>query len=809
MAIFLFSKRFLGCMTAASMSAATLSLFPTSPLFAASSSSLLLSPHSATLAQQSNPSTPSKPQSTQPKGAKPQSTHTKASQPQSAKPQASQPQGAEAESDSIPTTMLDDLVVESKVALVQNDGAKITYNTESDPTAASGTVIDLLRKVPGVSVSGDDEVSLNGMKSFKWQLNGRDEPVMRTNAKDVLRAMPSAMVERVEVIRDPGAKEDAEGAGGIINIVLMQAQKQVVNDGAAGRLNLNAGLRGESASGNVIAKKGDFTVSATGVYSMTGPMINSSDNVTEIEYLKSGDRLSTESSQQQHYNYGMGSINMSWQPNAANLFTAGGNLTHTRGWVDGTQVSQTMTDSQGRLLWRTLMPTSMTYQSRTVSANTAYQHNFASPGHNIVLSYLFNYTPIEVLMSNWLEEKEGPAPLTSPAMESNRLTFAREHTVQLDYTNPLGGGAHTIEAGAKGIFRHNTTDNANLYGPSLSELTQVESVTDRIMQLQDVLAVYASYTGRYGAFTTRLGVRDEYTHGGLDYRMDPSRDFRAGYNDVVPNASLAYSFGSTGNLRLAYSMRITRPNIEQINPFLLRQTETVYSKGNPDLTSEHTHSLSLSYSQYGRLLGGSLTLTGAQSNDIIEGYSYTEGERFITTYANLGRRREMLLSASVMSSAIPGMNISLNATTGYAHITSPSLGLSNHGWTGEGTLQASYMAPHDWILSAYGGGGILPLSLESRQRGHYEYHGFGVSKRLLPSKRLTVGLNFTNVFAPTKHWYTTSFSPGEYSSTTRVTNHNQWEAALTIGWSFGNLRDDVKRTQTSITNDDLDALKTN
>jgi len=103
--------------------------------------------------------------------------------------------------------------------LIKNDPDKLTYNLEADPQTASSTVSEILRKVPMLSVDGEGTVRLNGETNFKVLVNGRSSGIIVKNFKEVIKAMPASAIKSVEVITNPPVKYDAEGIGGIINII--------------------------------------------------------------------------------------------------------------------------------------------------------------------------------------------------------------------------------------------------------------------------------------------------------------------------------------------------------------------------------------------------------------------------------------------------------------------------------------------------------------------------------------------------------------------------------------------------------------
>lgn len=177
-------------------------------------------------------------------------------------------------SDSEPTVSLDTLYIKeashvlgaveivAQKPLVKADIDKITYDIEEDPDSKTNNILEMLRKVPMVTVDGDGNIKVNGSSGFKVYVNGRPNNMMSKNPKEVLKSMPASSIKKIEVITNPGPKYDAEGVGGILNIV-------TVGKGIEGyTVTTNAGVSNTDTDASVYAtvKQGKFTVSGTYSY---------------------------------------------------------------------------------------------------------------------------------------------------------------------------------------------------------------------------------------------------------------------------------------------------------------------------------------------------------------------------------------------------------------------------------------------------------------------------------------------------------------------------------------------------------------
>ena len=165
---------------------------------------------------------------------------------------------------------LGEVEVVAQKPLVKADIDKIEYNVQDDPDSKTNSLLEMLRKVPLVTVDGEDNIQVNGSSSFKVFVNGKPNNMMSNNPTEVLKSMPANTIKHIEVITNPGPKYDAEGIGGILNIV-------TVGRGFEG-YTLTVGANGGNmgVGGNLFGtvQKGKFTLSGRYNYSYNiGPKI--------------------------------------------------------------------------------------------------------------------------------------------------------------------------------------------------------------------------------------------------------------------------------------------------------------------------------------------------------------------------------------------------------------------------------------------------------------------------------------------------------------------------------------------------------
>lgn len=319
-----------------------------------------------------------------------------------------------------------------------------------------------------------------------------------------------------------------------------------------------------------------------------------------------------------------------------------------------------------------------------------------------------------------------------------------EHTFQADYTTPIGK-MHTLEVGTKYILRENSSENdryERTVGTDAYDFDKEHS--SHYKHQNDILATYLGYGLKVKRFSGRLGVRYEHTIQNVKFRLGKGDDFKEHFNDMVPSASIGWKLTDMSNLQLSYNMRIFRPGIWHLNPYLNDSNPTYVSQGNPDLNSEKNHAFTLGYSNFTRSFNFNISMRYSFTNNSIENITELVSDRMLaekglqnptgkdvlySTYQNIGKNRTAGLNGYVNWNATSNTCIYTNFYGSYNYMED-GRGLKNDGWSlfAYGGIQQSL--PHDWRISLniYGqtpwimlqGKGNSRLPTDTRSDGLYE-----------------------------------------------------------------------------------------
>ena len=597
-------------------------------------------------------------------------------------------------------TMLKGVEVVAQKPLVKMEVDKMSYNVADDEDSKSNTVLDMLRKVPMVTVDGQDNITVNGSSSFKVYVDGMPNVMFSSNPSMVFKSMPATAVKSIEVITNPGAKYDAEGASGILNIVMnkvdsaaggMPSQSYSMN-GYNGTVRASAGTKQLGGSAFVSGQQGKFSYSVNAMTSYNKP----GDTKTELEQIQdNGVSQMMTSSNDVKTPFTMGSLSLGYQideMSALNLTAQVNSMSMksngtTTTMMDGYDVADFSYDSS----------TDMKNSRTSFSGSLDYQRFFNKERtQSLALTYQLNYSPSSTEMTNNFGGTRGIGlpDLTSRYSENDDKTT--NHTFQLDYTMPLGTG-QTLSLGGKLQF-HDATSESKYYLKGVYDPTTSSDYEYK----NSILAGYGEYAGNFNKLGVKTGVRYEYTWQDVEYRLGNGTDFSTNYGNLVPSASLQYTISQGSNLGLTYNMRISRPGISYLNPYVDKTNPIALSYGNPNLEVEKAHNLSLVYNMFTSKLMINLNLHHNFTDNAISQYSFYDSDNLLnTTYGNVVQRHQTGLNAYVNYLLTPKTRLFMNGGINYLSLNSDELNQSNSGWTANIMAGLQQTLPWDLKLSAF------------------------------------------------------------------------------------------------------------
>lgn len=457
---------------------------------------------------------------------------------------------------------------------------KRVYNVGKDMIVKGGTISDVLDNVPSVTVDAEGNVALRGNESVKILIDGRPSGLAGINIADALKLLPADAVEKVEVITNPSARYDAEGGGGIINIILRKGKANGIN----GSVLVNAGdPETYGTSINLNKKSEDYNLFSNFGYNYRN---NPGNSLTDAEYFnndgttnrfinerRTNDRLS----EGFNANFGI-DLNLSKSLVWTNALTfrenRGKNPDNVFFYNFDSGFNPTFT--RNRLNDQRSDEFSIEYASNFVK-------KFKKDGHQFTADLSFSQNRENEFATITDQILGDPSSLDSE--QTSNLQKQQRNLIQADYVLPIGKNGR-FEAGYRGSFLKNLTDFA--VTPDISNFSNT------LEYIENVNALYTQYGSKINKFSYFFGIRFEDSN--IEVNSLSRNDFNnKKYNNLFPSATFNYEFSQSSSLSLSYSKRINRPRGRFLNPISTLSSNINIFQGNPDLDPSLTDAIDLGY----------------------------------------------------------------------------------------------------------------------------------------------------------------------------------------------------------------------
>lgn len=494
-----------------------------------------------------------------------------------------------------------------------------TYRAK-DVAATANNASEVLDNVPSVSVDGDGKVSLRGNENVVVQINGRPAPMTGAQLGQFLKTLPSAVIDRVEVIPTPSARQDPEGMAGIINLVLkantdlgMSGGVTVASATVAGRYN---------GSSNIGYQSGPWTTFSSYGYNADDRDINGLNNRTRLAISGTPLSFTEQDIFGNQVNAGHNfTTTVDYKVNARDVLT-NAVILNFRKFNDNSVATYSELNASRSVLDYYNRVRDSNVRSWTGDYTLAFKRTIAPRTHELSTEMRYNRSHDDDDTNLWRLTLPSPSSVSTLAasapieLELDK-TDATTQTLnaQVDYTRTLKSKAK-LETGAKGTGRWLDRDFDVLKDVAGNGTWVPSSLSNGLNFSDQVAAAYAVLSKGVGKFDLQGGLRAEYAHRDFSLKKS-SEEFPVSYASLFPSAIAVYKFNEGLQTKAAYSRRIRRPGTQELNPFpQFFDPQNVFF-GNPKLNPEYTDAFEVGLTRTGKL--GTLQLSPfyRRTSDII------------------------------------------------------------------------------------------------------------------------------------------------------------------------------------------------
>lgn len=496
-----------------------------------------------------------------------------------------------------PTQNLEEVVIVHQAPIVKLKNDKVTYQVSNDVESKTRSVLDILRKVPMVTVDGRNNIMVNGSAQFKVYVDGRLSTVITRNPKQTLRSMPASHVKNIEVITNPGARYDAEGTGGVLCITTKKGgakqafalEKDGYDGATSGSVHLLTGILSNGIDASLSGQQGKWSYDVN----LNGEYMYSTGTIVESDVTGNGTRQWMRQKSSSKTPFSMGEVGVGYDIDSVQSLHVSMSTT----WFATKEKSRpTYLYSGG--IWGQGMAFSgsqkMNMNEISVDGGIDYQRQWGDKGR-LFASYQISHAPNRNDTENrydGLDTSLHPE-ITSTVKDIRTEICDRttQHNLTTDLTIPLTRH-QLLNAGVKFSFDHGESRATEMRFLNGSFVEQ-KAAAMHYRQYQNIAALYAEWEAQWGWLGLKEGLRYEHTWQKSRYLKGEGSKFSLHYGDLVPSVTLTARAKENSTFGVSYTMRIRRPRIKELDPYVNKSDPTQLSYGNPNLKAQHLNNLAI------------------------------------------------------------------------------------------------------------------------------------------------------------------------------------------------------------------------
>ncbi len=689
---------------------------------------------------------------------------------------------------------LSETIVTASRVMVEVKPDRTVFNVDGTINAAGSDAIELLRKAPGVTVDNNENINVLGRAGVLLYVDGKRIPIAGDELTNYLRNLSAEQIDKIDIISNPGAKYEAEGNAGIIDIKLKKAE----NVGANGTVSMNAS-QGKKFRGNT-RFNGNVRTEKFNLFGNVGYNDNNGFNDINFNSTQNGLRLVESNNMNwsgSGFDFRIGGDYYLSDKHTIGVLASGGqfdneNLNNNRiaiGLQSSTTIDSILIAENVSLNDRTRNTYNLNYRYDTKNGTTL----------NVDLDYGSYDSEATLEQPNQYYDAAEEVVLTEVVNRYDTPSDIDISTLKIDFETQVVGG--TLGAGTKlsNVVSDNTFLVYNVHG---GESIRNDNNSNRFKYDEMVYAGYVSFARPLGdRWNMSLGLRGEQTKATGDLQaFNPDLTeppVEIDYLSWFPNAGLTFTLNPTNTFNLNYGRRINRPDYNVLNPFNFQLSEISYEKGNPFLNPEIVNNVELGYTlMYRYNFKLSYSFTTNQITRLIAPDEFDPRANFIS-WDNLAEQSVWSFNASAPVDLSTKWNVYSNLSISH---------LDNQADYGDGAV----VDVQAWSYSIYQQHTLtLPGGFKGEVSGYFAGPGvwggvfeydtswalnFGVQKKFLQDQ-LNVKLSFNDVFYQSG-WSGVSRFDGLVSSGSG--NWDSRRASLSMSYNFGNQKIQSRQRKTGL-----------
>ncbi len=695
--------------------------------------------------------------------------------------------------------IIEGVTIKAEKEMLQNNLDKKVFNIDKSIAADGVTALEVLENIPSVNVDIEGNISLRGSSSLTILIDGRP-----TNL--TMDQIPSSMIESVELITNPSARYEPDGISGIINVVLKKKKESGFNGmisagSSISNLDSNFYLKRSNLSTNINYRYNKINIFAN--YDLRDNNFHSINTLNRTSVFNNDtttlEQLSNSVSKGNSHNLRTG---IDYFINKKNTLSFNISYSKFKRGNMSNSASKSTTNATDTFDKEYMLNNQRNNANQNISSNLFYKYNFNKPGSELTVDlYYTRMWGNNDLFSN----EKYSIPVNRDNYYNNSITKGNNQfiTSQVDFVTPVGNGGR-IETGYKFSLRNTIQEYHQYTGNDTNSLTEAISYANNYNYDEYINAAYFIYSNTIKEkFKYQIGLRGELANN-VFHPLNADTNTRSFYPNLFPTVHLVYDFNKHNSISLSYSMRVRRPNIFQLNPYLNDADRFNLSVGNPNLKPELTNSVELGYQYYNDKVSVNTSIFYRHRYQMISRYTELLNDSVsLTSFQNFDQAQSYGIEAYYNHTLFKWWKININGTFYQTLIDSrqemidPNL-LNDWSWNIRGVL--IFSLPKDFdiqLTSSYrspmittgsmGGFGWGGGSGQGRISQQWSMDiGF---KKLFLKKNMTLSIRINDIFATRKsNIYTFGSSDISSFDAYSFRKNDSRQLAISLSYKINNYR---------------------
>lgn len=683
------------------------------------------------------------------------------------------------------TKEIEAVSVQGQLPQIQHTNGRLVMNVENSSISAGNNALEVLKRAPGVDVDKDDNISLMGQQGVNVTIDGRQTYMTGEQLATFLKSTDGSQIKSIELSTNRSAKDEAEGAAGVINIVMKKNRLEGFNGSFVASAGYGEMFRGNTSL-NLNYKKNNSTFFSN--YSYTDNETAENIRITRVIPGEANDILFDQTAKftndDKSHNYKVGfeqktsaRNTLLVQFNGASSFERQITPGRTYMSIPNMAVDSIMfSDNHNK----------ETFSRYSFNANNEFVIDSTGKKLTADLDYSAFKTNSDMNYGYYSYFADGKTLMYDPEFERSNLGVDIKILAgKLDYTQKIWKG--NLETGAK--YSSVNSKNDVLFENKVgSNWENNLNRSNKFDYQEQIVAGYVDYSTNIKKWGIKAGLRGEYTISD-GKSITENKQVKRDYLDLFPSASISYNAHENHVFAFSYARKVSRPNYRNLNPFEYYIDKRTYNKGNPYLNPQYTDGFSMNYTLYKRFniaLGHDIT-KGA----IVE--SIGQDSVLKTTWIvrdNLGEQTTSYINLTIPMRIGKIWTMFNNITGIYMHFKGPISGYNIN--QGAAFVQAN--TNNTFRFSKQ-----FAAELSARYNSPFIYNMYKIQTRWntdlgftynLKDERTSLKLAVTDIFHSNHNNVFTEFK--EFNSKIYQYRDSQ-SVRLTLNYKFGNLKQSIRR----------------